>query len=67
MATMSLLDSQHLRSYQRALDQLGARNISKRQRPIVQRAVSRQEAVDTAAKALASLWTIPSWRGDRSR
>ena len=70
MATISLLDSQHLRSYERALNQLGANKVSKKQRPIVQRAGlawSRQEAVDAAAKALASLWTIPSRRETRNR
>jgi hypothetical protein len=56
MATISLLDSQHLQTYERALNQLGANNESKKQRPIVQRAFSRDEAVDAAAKALASLW-----------
>ena len=56
MATMSLLASQHLQRYQRALHQLGASSVSKKQLPIVQRASSRDEAVDAAAKALASLW-----------
>jgi hypothetical protein len=56
MATMSLLASQHLQRYKRALLQLGAGTASKKQLPIVQRAFSRDEAVDAAAKALASLW-----------
>ena len=56
MATVSLLDSQHLQRYERALNQLGANKNSKKQRPIVPRAFNRDEAVDVAAKALASLW-----------
>jgi hypothetical protein len=70
MATASLLDSQHVTRYERALNQLGASSTSKKQRPIVQRsgpAFSREEAVDAAAKALASLWIIPSRRADRNR
>jgi hypothetical protein len=59
MATMSLVDAQNLQNYELALDQLGARELSKKQRPIVdraKRAVSQQEAVAAAANALAALW-----------
>jgi hypothetical protein len=70
MATISLLDSQHLQKYERALSQLGVSNAAKKQRPIVQRtgqAFSRKEAVDAAAKALASIWINASRYGGKNR
>ena len=70
MATMSLVDAQNLQNYELALDQLGASELSKKQRPIVERAkraFSPQEAVSAAANALAALWKrqARSNRGNR--
>lgn len=58
MATASLMDSDLLK-FELALDRLGASTAPKKQRPIVERgrvALSQQEAVATAATALAALW-----------
>jgi len=59
MATASFMDSKHLQEYELALDRLEASQCSKKQRPIVERrksALSQQEAVSAAAKALGALW-----------
>lgn len=59
MATTSLVDAQNLQKYELALDRLGASECPKKQRPIVERAtraLTQQDAVAAAAKALAALW-----------
>jgi hypothetical protein len=63
MAATSFIDS-NLLKYETALNRLGARKSSKRQRPIVERGkISQQDAVAAAAQALAVLWNKGASRG----
>ncbi len=65
MAAGSFMDS-NLLKYEIALNRLGARKSSKRQRPIVERVkTSQQDAVAAAAEALAALWNKGRGRGRR--
>jgi hypothetical protein len=65
MAAGTLMDS-NLLKYEIALNRLGARKSSKRQRPIVERGkATQQDAVAAAAEALAALWNKSTGRGRR--
>jgi len=66
MAAVIIIDSENLQKYDLALRRLGASKSSRRQSPIVEGgnpAVTVQDAVSAAAKALAALWN----KGQASR
>ncbi len=68
MAAVTFIDSENLQKYELALRRLGASKASRKQSPIVEGgnpAVSVQDAVSAAAKALAALWS--KGQGRRSR
>ncbi len=68
MAAVTFIDSENLQKYELALRRLGASKASRKQSPIVEGgnpAVSVQDTVSAAAKALAALWS--KGQGRRSR
>ena len=70
MASVTFMDSEHLQNYENALRRLGASKSSRRQRPIVEGgnpAVTVQDTVSAAAKALTALWGQSPANGRRSR